>query len=139
MTLILFLDDRGGMLFNRRRQSQDRAAREVILRMAEGRRLLMNPYSAKQFGDATGITVTETPVKDAQGDDFAVVENLPVDDSVIASADEVVLFLWNTLYPSDVVFDYSLFTKHGFTLASQEDFAGYSHEKITIKRYLRRN
>ena len=138
MTLILFLDDRGGMLFNRRRQSQDRAAREVILRMAKGRRLLMNPYSAKQFGDAEGITVTETPVKDAKGEDLAVIENLPVDGGVIASADEVLLFHWNALYPSDISFDYSLLTKHEFFLASQEDFAGYSHEKITIKRYLRR-
>ena len=60
MKLILFLDARGGMLFNHRRQSQDRYAREYILKMTEGARLLMNPYSAKQFKEGA-FTVTETP------------------------------------------------------------------------------
>ena len=137
MTLILFLDERGGMLFNRRRQSQDRTARDVILRKAKDARLLMNPYSAKQFGDQAGITVTEAPVKDAKVGDFVLIENLPIDDGVMRQADEVLLFLWNTLYPSDVSFDYSLFTKHGFSRVRQEDFAGYSHEKITIETYRR--
>lgn len=138
MRLILFLDTRGGMLFNRRRQSRDLAARDVILRMAKGGRLLMNPYSAKQFGENEGIVVTETPVRDAASDDFVVIENLPVDDNVLSRSEQVILFLWNTLYPSDVSFDTSLLGKHGFTLAKQEDFAGHSHEKITMVTYHRR-
>ena len=133
MTLILFLDDRGGMLFNRRRQSQDRVAREVILRMAEGRRLLMNPYSAKQFKEGD-FTVTETPQRDAGADDFVLIENLPVS---LSGVGEVILFLWNESYPHDVAFDRGLLAKEGFTLTRSEDFAGYSHEKITVEFYRR--
>ena len=50
MTLIICADDRGGMAFNRRRQSQDRIVREHILADAAGGQLWMSPYSARQFG-----------------------------------------------------------------------------------------
>ena len=50
MALIICADDRGGMAFNRRRQSQDRIVREHILADAAGGQLWMSPYSARQFG-----------------------------------------------------------------------------------------
>ena len=134
MKLILFLDERGGMLFNHRRQSKDRVAREYILKMAEGCRLLMNPYSAKQFKEECTLTVTETPMRDAKDEDFVLNENLPVS---LSGVDEVVLFLWNTLYPSDVSFDTSSLAKEGFSLVKTDEFAGHSHEKITVEFYRR--
>ena len=134
MKLILFLDERGGMLFNRRRQSQDRKAREYILSMVAGHRLWMNPYSAKQFGECDAITVTETPARNAEAEDFVLIENLPVS---LSDVSDVVLFLWNTLYPSDVSFDVASLGKAGFVLQKNEEFAGYSHEKITVEFYRR--
>ena len=121
MKLILFLDERGGMLFNRRRQSQDRKAREYILNMTAGKRLLMNPYSAKQFKEAEGIILTETPQKDASREDYVLIENLPV---TLSDVDEVILILWNTLYPSDVSFDTASLAREGFSLKETEEFAG---------------
>ena len=134
MKLILFLDERGGMLFNRRRQSQDRKAREYILNMTAGKRLLMNPYSAKQFKEVEGIILTEAPQKDAAGEDYVLIENLPV---TLSGVDEVILILWNTLYPSDVSFDTASLAREGFSLKETEEFAGYSHEKITVEIYRR--
>lgn len=134
MKLILFLDERGGMLFNHRRQSQDRKAREYILSILKGERLLMNPYSAKQFGECDAITVTETPMREAKEEDFVLIENLPVS---LSGVSDVVLILWNTLYPSDVSFDTSSLGKTGFVLQKSEEFAGYSHEKITVEFYRR--
>lgn len=134
MRLILFLDDRGGMLFNRRRQSQDRTAREYILRMTEGHRLLMNGYSQKQFREGSAITLSEAPQKEAQGDDYVLIENLPVS---LDGVSEVVLFLWNQLYPSDVRFDKAILKDGGFALAESAEMAGYSHEKITVEIYRR--
>ena len=49
MNLIVCIDDRGGMLFNRRRQSSDRYVTERILDMARDGRLLVNSYTAKLF------------------------------------------------------------------------------------------
>ena len=132
MKLILFLDERGGMLFHRRRQSQDRKAREYILKMTAGRRLLMNPYSAKQFKEGGDITVTETPQKDAVAEDFVLIENLPVS---LLGVEEVILFRWNVLYPSDVSFDTNSLAREGLTLRQTEEFVGYSHEKITVEFY----
>lgn len=134
MKLILFLDERGGMLFNRRRQSQDRVAREYILKRTAGSRLLMNPYSAKQFGEGAPVTVTESPQKEAGAADYALIENLPVE---LAGVDEVILMLWNCLYPSDVRFDKNSLFPLGFSLAESEEFAGYSHERITVETYRR--
>ncbi len=134
MKLILFLDERGGMMFNHRRQSQDRKAREYILNITEDRRLLMNPYSAKQFGECDAITVTESPARDARKEDFVLIENLPVN---LEGVNELILILWNTLYPSDISFDVASLGKEGFALQKSEEFAGYSHEKITVEFYRR--
>ncbi len=47
MIIMICLDDRGGMLFNKRRQSQDVLLRQQILTETAGGRLWMNSYSAK--------------------------------------------------------------------------------------------
>ena len=49
MILAVCVDDKGGMLFNRRRQSQDRLLRQNLLEEAAGRAVWMNAYSYKQF------------------------------------------------------------------------------------------
>ena len=51
MILIACVDDRGGMRFNRRRQSQDRLLRQDLLEEAGGRPVWLSPYSLKQFPD----------------------------------------------------------------------------------------
>ena len=49
MIAAVCIDDNSGMLFNHRRQSQDRILREDLLREAAGGPLWVNAYSAKQF------------------------------------------------------------------------------------------
>ena len=44
------------------------------------------------------------------------------------------LYRWNRRYPSDLKFDLPL---EGFTLRQRQEFAGYSHPKITEEVYLR--
>ena len=51
MILIVAVDDRNGMTFNHRRQSQDKRLRERILSMTKNGKLWMNAYSYKQFVD----------------------------------------------------------------------------------------
>lgn len=52
MILIACIDDQSGMLFNHRRQSQDRILRLDLLKEAAGRTIWMNAYSCKQFAPA---------------------------------------------------------------------------------------
>lgn len=49
MIVIACLDDNGGMMFNHRRQSQDRMLRAHIAALVGDARLWMNHYSAQQF------------------------------------------------------------------------------------------
>ena len=52
MIVIVALDDRGGMMFNHRRQSQDKVLRERVLKVTAGKKLWMNHYTEKQFPSA---------------------------------------------------------------------------------------
>ena len=77
MILIVCLDDKGGMAFNRRRQSKDRVLREQILALTEGRPLWMNSYSALQFEDAPNIRVDEAFLEKAGRENTALQSSRP--------------------------------------------------------------
>ena len=84
MILIVCVDDHNGMMFNHRRQSQDRVLRADILELTDGKKLWMNAYSKKQFAesDTARIRVNETFL-DAAGDgEFCFVENADVSGCV---------------------------------------------------------
>lgn len=49
MIVIACVDEKGGMMFHRRRQSQDRALREDVLRECKGKKLYMSSYSYGMF------------------------------------------------------------------------------------------
>ena len=133
MKLIFCLDDRGGMMFNQRRQSQDRILRRRILEMAKDSRIIMSPYSAKQFEGSDNIIVSDEPEKVALINDFYFVEDLDFNGE---AADEIIVYKWNRHYPSDKYFDVDI-KSLGYNLYSTEDFAGSSHEKITEEKYRR--
>jgi hypothetical protein len=49
MKLIICVDDNFGMMFNKRRQSQDRTLREKLIELCKNSVLWMNEYSSNQF------------------------------------------------------------------------------------------
>ena len=131
--MIFCIDNRRGMMFNSRRQSQDRELRRRMLELIGGARLWMSPYSAKQFEGDDSI-IADSDFMDLAGEgDYCFVEdsNFTLDD-----VDEVVLYLWNRDYPADRYFDIDL-AAFGFEQVESHDFKGYSHEKITEKIYKR--
>ena len=128
MTLIVCLDDHGGMMFNRRRQSRDRVLIAELMAHIGDRRLVVSPYSAPLFpADAPDVTVAEDPCAAAGTDEFAFVE----DTDPIAAWDRVtsvMLYRWNRVYPADRRFRGDM---TGFLLSETHEFVGFSHEKIT--------
>ena len=54
MKIIVCVDNQNGMMFNHRRQSQDRVLRKRILELTGGEKLWMNAYSQKQFLQVSG-------------------------------------------------------------------------------------
>ena len=134
MILMACVDDNLGMAFNRRRQSQDRVLRRKLLDRAAGKPLWMSPYSARQFEPLpNNIQVAEDFGARAGAGEYCLTELQPP-GAWLDRLEGVVLYRWNRRYPSDVKFDLPL---EGFTLRARQDFAGYSHPKITEEVYLR--
>ncbi len=128
MRLILCLDEKKGMMFNRRRQSRDRVLLEDLKAMTAGKSLYVLPYSVALLRDA-GISCQEVkdPVAAAGKEDFCFLEG-PLAKEAEDRVEELILYHWNRHYPSDLWFTMSL---EGFTLAESTEFVGSSHEKIT--------
>ncbi|MBQ5833380.1 MAG: ribonuclease Z [Clostridia bacterium] len=133
MRLIVTLDDYGGMLFNRRRQSRDRVLTEDILRTVGEGRLVVSPYTAPLFPSCTALTVAEDPLSVAGKGDFCFLEERsPRGQMHLFST--VVIYRWNRHYPADVFFDADLTE---FSLIEAEELEGFSHKIITKEVYQR--
>ena len=130
MKVIVCLDDKGGMLFNYRRQSRDRVLNADVVEMARGSRLCIDPYSKMLFEEGGAEIVCDTDFLElAQTGDYCFVENralLPYADKF----EEIIIYRWNRRYPTDTFFDVDV-DKLGFKCVSTTEFEGYSHEKIT--------
>ena len=134
MKLIFCIDDNNGIMFNNRRQSRDSVLCERVAALCEGSVLWMSEYSAKLFEDADGLKADNDYMTKAGDDDFCFVEDrslTPFKDRISG----IYLFYWNRRYPADVFFDLPL---SEYEMISQEDFPGYSHDKITLQKYVHR-
>lgn len=135
MTVIVCVDDQMGVLFNNRRQSQDRILRERIMEISKEHTLWMTPYSKKQFedNDNSSICVADNFMIAADNDSFCFSEGTPL-SCYLDKIDKIVLYKWNREYPSDVTFDINL---SNWSLNSTFEFQGSSHEKITEEVYVK--
>lgn len=136
MKVIVCLDDSAGMLFNKRRQSQDKVLREDIIKNLHGAKLFMNEYSYKQFKDIAqnSIIVEDDFLKTAGKEDYCFVENVSL-KQYEQKISTLVVYHWNRNYPADFYFNLNL---DNWNLTSTEEFQGYSHEKITKEIYIRK-
>lgn len=140
MIVIACVDNNMGMLFNQRRQSQDKVLREKILQCCKGKKLWMNAYSYKQFeGQAVNkdmtICVAEDFLNRAEAGDYCFVENTDV-ANCSDKIEQIIIYCWNRDYPADSYFTVLVHSKP-WRLLSREDFCGSSHEKITEEVYSR--
>ena len=135
MRVIVCLDDHNGMMFNHRRQSQDRVLRADIMELTKGKVLWMNAYSKRQFTEdaADQIRVDEEFLKKAGDEDYCFVENADISD-IVDLVREIWLYKWNRDYPADVFFPIDM---TGWRCEETKEFSGSSHETITRERYVR--
>lgn len=129
MQVIITVENRNGMLFNHRRVSRDQKVSERILAYCKEKKLWMNAYSAKLFENNPQIRVSETFLE--QKDAICFVEDQDV-TPYLPEIDTIILFHWNRDYPADFFFTVDL---SEWNLVHQEEFAGKSHEKITMEVY----
>ena len=135
MIAVVCIDDRNGMLFNRRRVSRDRVQQEDLLRLCGGKKLWINRFSAKLFEPfGPQVVVDEAFLQLAGAGEFCFVEDQPL-QPWLERLEGVVLYRWNRTYPSDTVFDLDL---TAFVCQERLEFAGSSHVKITRETYIRK-
>ena len=132
MTLIVCVDDRHGMMFNKRRQSRDRAVTARISEICEGCRLRMSAYSAPLF-EGADILIDDDPQGSAAAEDAVFAEDRPVDFSKVS---RLIVYRWQRHYPADTFLPVP--EENGFVKESSAEFAGHSHECITEDIYVKR-
>lgn len=132
MLIFCAVDDDNGLMFNHRRQSMDRVLRERIVKIARKGVLWMDSYSARQFDPLpVNAHVSEEFLVKAGAGEFCFVEDRHL-SGVSDRIEAVYLFHWNRRYPSDFKLDF-IPAEHGFYRTFAEDFAGYSHDDITME------
>ena len=143
MILIVCIDDNKGMMFNHRRQSQDRVLRQHILDMVGDGKLWMNEYSGKMFAKDSEellhgpVQTDEDFLKKASSGEYCFVETNSCGVDMFpdtANIESVVLYKWNRVYPADQYFTMDL---SAWKLVETTEFPGSSHEKIAEERYVR--
>ncbi len=131
MKLIVCLDQKDGMSFNRRRQSSDRLLLQRMLELVGENRLWMNAYSAKLFEELPeNITVDEDFLSKAGAGDWCFAENV----SLLPAAgkiEELTVYRWYKVYPADRKYPFPKGERVGDFW-----FMGSSHPFIVEEVYL---
>lgn len=109
MIAIVCLDDKNGMVFNKRRQSRDCCVVERILDMTEGGCLWIHPFSEPLLmeKEAEQIHVRQEFLKCAGDGEYCFVENHGL-RTVEEKIEKLIVFRWNRVYPADLRLDLAL-------------------------------
>lgn len=135
MIAAVCVDDRNGMLFNKRRLSRDRAQQEDLLALCGSEKLWLHSFSAKLFADYEAqIIVDDCFLQNAGVGEICFVEDQPL-QPWLKRLEGVILYRWNRAYPSDQTLDLDL---NVFVCKEREEFPGTSHKTITREIYMRK-
>ena len=137
MIVMVCLDEKGGMMFNGRRQSRDRFLRERVVELVGEGVLWMSPYSARQFAgmDIPNLYVDEDFLQKAEQGAYCFVEHPPL-SPVEEKLERLIVFWWNRNYPADQYLDLPL-SEGNWHRREQTEFVGFSHDIITMEVYER--
>ena len=126
MTIIVCLDDKNGLSFNNRRQSRDKILIEDIIPndnvyILEHSACLFAEYSVNKVNN-----VSDLP------NDAIYFHEITDPKNIINQFDTVIIYRWNRHYPSDVKFEFPM---NNYKKIYEEEFVGFSHDKITKEVY----
>ena len=134
MKIIICLDDNNGMMFNRRRQSQDIKVIEDVSKTVKENNGFLNCsyYTQKMFEKNYPISVVEDGVFPVS---YHFIEN---QINTLEAVTEITIYKWNRVYPADVYFKFDM-EECGFEKIHSSDFPGNSHENITKEIWTKKN
>ena len=128
LTIVLCLDDKNGIAFNKRRQSRDKILIENVMTHEN---VHIMEHSAALFADydvSKIANISELPA------DAVYFHEITDPKNIIDWFDTVIIYRWNSHYPSDIKFNLqtNLYKK-----ILTEEFVGFSHDTITKEIYKR--
>lgn len=126
MTIILCLDDKNGLSFNNRRQSRDKILIEDIMQNDNVYILERSAYLFAEYSVNKVNNVSDLP------DDAVYFHEITDPKNIINQFDTVIIYRWNRHYPSDVKFEFAM---NNYKKTYEEEFVGFSHDKITKEVY----
>lgn len=137
MIIIACVDEKGGMLFNNRRQSKDRVLIKHINELKGENKLWINTFSSELFEEYIGdnVCVDDEFLFQMSENDYCFVENISLNE-VQDRIDKIILYNWNRHYPAEKFWDLPL---DNWKIVSEKDIVGSSHDKITERIYIRGN
>lgn len=132
MTAIVCVEDRGGILFLKRRVSRDR---EVYRDIAENYdKVYVTSYSLPLFDEVEiDAGIRKAPLAEGERGEVCFVESGEIADN-LHKISRLVIYRWNRTYPFDVGMGFDP-EEMGFERVSTTELVGYSHEKITKDIY----
>ena len=136
MKVIVCVDDRMGMLFNKRRQSKDALVRKDMLELLPpGEKLHVNEYTAGQFlpEEKDRLQVDADFPETVGEEEYCFVETVKL-SPLKNQIREVVLYRWNRSYPGDLFLDLDLTE---YRLDSVKEFVGNSHPEMVREIYVK--
>jgi hypothetical protein len=144
MRLVYILDQKNGLLFNKRRQSKDSILIDNVIQKVnevENATLWLSDYSRELFVDS-GLElkdINELSLAEASDKDFIFIEDVSVDIQDVLENTEsnhyLYLYKWNKVYPADRRLDVTEDYFNHFEVLSTETFEGNSHEEIYLEEW----
>lgn len=132
MTVIICVDNNGGILFNGKRQSKDRIFRKYLLDIVEKKnsRIAMLPYTYSQFKEDEGKELTDVKEEFSFDEDYIFLERaIPI---LWEKVNNLILCCWNRDYPADEYFNLPIGVE--CILRNTEEIVSDSHT-LTIETY----
>ena len=138
MNIIVCIDDKNGMMFNKRRQSKDRILIADMIKEVGENTLWVNKYSEKQFEgfELSNLKVDERFMDLVKTGEYCFIENISL-ETYESQIEHIVLYHWNRTYPADFYFTIDVSNKK-WQKIKEEEFIGSSHEKITKEIFERK-
>lgn len=132
MTVIICVDNNGGILFNGKRQSKDRALRKYLLDIVEKEkcRIAMSSYTYSQFKEDERKEIIDVKERFSFDEDYIFFEQaIPISWEKV---NNLILCCWNRDYPADEYFNLPIGVE--CILQKTEEIVSDSHT-LTIETY----
>lgn len=132
MTVIICVDNNGGILFNGKRQSKDRIFRKYLLDIVEKKnsRIAMTPYTYGQFQEDKRKELIDVKNTFSFDENYIFLEqSIPISWEKV---NNLILCCWNRDYPTDEYFNLPIGVE--CILRNTEEIVSDSHT-LTIETY----